>query len=161
MYNNSFYNPSFNLERLNKMKDDIERQIQSCQSNQQQPINNYINTNQPQSNMYELKKLNEGDEVENIFVNNDAIFIGTNRMQIKKIDGTIEKYNIEKYYPIYEKDEQIKELNKKVEELERKLNNEHSNTNTTTREFNKSNGDANGNVEPKSKTTSKSVSKQI
>ena len=52
MYNNSFYNPSFNLERLNKMKDDIERQIQSCQNNQQQPINNYINTNQPQSNMY-------------------------------------------------------------------------------------------------------------
>lgn len=161
MYNNPFYNQSFNLDRLNRMKEDIEKQIQSCQNHQQQPINNFINTNQPQSNMYELKKLNDGDEVENIFTNNDAIFIGTNRMQIKKLDGTIEKYNIEKYYPIDEKDEQIKQLNKKVEELERKLNNEHTKSNDTIREFDKSNGDANGNVEPKSKTSSKSVSKQI
>ena len=66
MYNNPFYNQSFNLDRLNRMKEDIEKQIQSCQNHQQQPINNFINTNQPQSNMYELKKLNDGDEVENM-----------------------------------------------------------------------------------------------
>ena len=158
MYNNPFYSQSFNLDRLNRMKDDIEKQIQTCQSHQQ-PINNFINTNQPQNNLFELKKLNEGDEVENIFTNNDAIFIGNNRMQIKKLDGTIEKYNIEKYYPIDEKDEQIKLLNKKVEELERKLNNEHTKSNEPIRELDKSNDNVNGNVEPKSKTTGKSISK--
>ena len=160
MYNNPFYSQSFNLDRLNRMKDDIEKQIQNCQSHQQ-PINNFINTNQPQSNLFELKKLNEGDEVENIFTNNDAIFIGNNRMQIKKLDGTIEKYNIEKYYPIDEKDEQIKLLNKKVEELERKLNDEHTKSNEPIRELDKSNGNVIGNVEPKSKTNGKSISKQI
>ena len=158
MYNNPFYSQSFNLDRLNRMKDDIEKQIQTCQSHQQ-PINNFINTNQPQNNLFELKKLNDGDEVENIFTNNDAIFIGNNRMQIKKLDGTIEKYNIEKYYPIDEKDEQIKLLNKKVEELERKLNNEHTKSNEPIRELDKSNDNVNGNVEPKSKTTGKSISK--
>ena len=81
-------------------------------------------------------------------------------MQIKKIDGTIEKYNIEKYYPVDERDEKIKELNKKVEELERKLNNEHSKSNNTVREFNKSNANDDEYVEPKSKTSSKSISKQ-
>ena len=158
MYNNPFYSQSFNLDRLNRMKDDIEKQIQTCQSHQQ-PINNFINTNQPQNNLFELKKLNDGDEVENIFTNNDAIFIGNNRMQIKKLDGTIEKYNIEKYYPIDEKDEQIKLLNKKVEELERKLNNEHTKSNEPIRELDKSNDNANGNVELKSKTNGKSISK--
>lgn len=161
MYNNSFYNPSFNIERLNRMKDDIEKQIQSFQNQSQQPINNFINTNQPQSNLYELKKLNEGDEVENIFVNNDAIFIGNNRMQIKKIDGTIEKYTIEKYYPVDEKDEQIKELHKKVEELERKLSYEPTKSINTIGEFDKSNGNDDVNVEHKPKTNGKSVSKQI
>ena len=105
------------------MKDDIERQIQNCQ-NTQQPINNIINTNQPMNDMFELKILNDSDEVENIFINNNTIFLGNNRMQVKKLDGTIEKYNIEKYYPVDEKDEMIKKLNLKVEELERRLNDE-------------------------------------
>lgn len=160
MYGNSYYNSSFNIDRLNRMKDDIERQIQNCQ-NTQQPINNIINTNQPMNDMFELKILNDSDEVENIFVSNNTIFLGNNRMQVKKLDGTIEKYNIEKYYPVDEKDEMIKKLNLKVEELERRLNDEHSKSNNTTREFNKSNANDDEYVESKSKTTSKSISKQV
>lgn len=160
MYGNSYYNSSFNIDRLNRMKDDIERQIQNCQ-NTQQPINNIINTNQPMNDMFELKILNDSDEVENIFINNNTIFLGNNRMQVKKLDGTIEKYNIEKYYPVDEKDEMIKKLNLKVEELERRLNDEHSKSNNTTRELNKSNANDDEYVESKSKTTSKSISKQV
>lgn len=160
MYNNSFYSSPLGLERLNRQKEEIENMIKTYQSQSQQPINNFINTNQTPTDVYELKKLNEGDEVENIFTNNNAIFIGNNRMQIKKLDGTIEKYNIDKYYPVDERDEKIKELNKKVEELERKLNNEPTKSNNTVREFNKSNANDDEYVEPKSKTNSKSVSKQ-
>lgn len=159
MYSNGYYNPSFNIERLNRMKDDIEKQLQSYQVQSQQPINNFINTNHPINDSYEFKILNDGDEAENIYVNSNTVFMGNDRMQIKKLDGTIEKYNVEKYYPVDEKDEKIKELNMKVEELERRLNNEHTKSNVTTREFNKSDVNDDGNVESKSKTNSKSISK--
>ena len=153
-----YYTPSINIERLNRQKDEIDNLIKSYQ-NTQQPINNIINTNPIQQDLYEVKKLNDGDEVENIFVNANTIFIGNNKMQIKKLDGTIEKYDIEKYYPVDEKDKMIKELNLKVEELERRLNNEHSKSNNTTREFNKSDVNDDVNVESKSKTNGKSISK--
>lgn len=156
MYNN--YGSSFNLDRLNRMKEDIEKQIQNCQ-NTQQPINNIITTQQISNDMYEFKKLNDNDEAENIFVSTNTIFIGNNRMQIKKLDGTIEKFNIEKYYPIDERDEKIKELNKKVEELERKLNNEHTKSNEPIERFDKSNVNDDEYVKSKSKDNGKSISK--
>ena len=143
------YNSTFNLERLTKTKEEIDNLIR----NYQLPISNQ------KEDMFILKKLNEQDEAENILINLDTIFIGNNRMQIKKLDGTIEKYNIEKYYPIDEKDVMIRELNKKVEELERKLNNESTKYINTDKQFNKSNANDDEFVEYKSKTTSKSVSK--
>ena len=143
------YNQTFNLDRLTKTKEEIDNLIRAYQL----PISNQ------KENVFILKKLNEQDEAENILVNTDTIFIGSNRMQIKKLDGTIEKYNIDKYYPIDEKDMMIKELNKKVEELERKLNDESGKHIDTTKNINKPNGDDDEYVKFKSKNTSKSVSK--
>lgn len=88
-------------------------------------------------NIYELKKYT--DEAENVFIMQNTIFLGTDKMQIKKLDGSVEKYNIEKYYPIDERDEKIKELNKKVEELERRLNNEPTKYNEPTTDGNEPN----------------------
>ena len=105
-----------------------------------------------------MKKFKDTEEAENIFIMQNTIFMGTNKMQIKKLDGTIEKYNIEKYYPVDEKDEMIKELNKKVEELERRLNNEPTNNNEPTTRSNESNANASGDVESESKTNGESVS---
>ena len=143
------YNSAFNLERLTKTKEDIDNLIR----NYQLPINTQ------KDDVFVFKKLNEQDEAENILINSDTIFIGSNRMQIKKLDGTIEKYNIEKYYPIDEKDVMIRELNKKVEELERKLNDESTKYAYTNKQVNKSITNDDGDVESKSKTTNKSVSK--
>lgn len=160
MYGNNFYNPSMNIERLNRQKDEIENLIKTYQNmnNQPQPINNFINTsNKDTSNSVVLNKLNDGDEVENIMVTQDTIFIGTNRMQIKKLDGTIEKYNIEKYYPIDERDKMIKELNDKVSELERKLNNEPTINDITTTKCDKSTNDVAKYVKSKSKTNSEPI----
>ena len=154
MYNNSYYNPSYNIDRLNRQKEEIDNLIRSYQT----PVNNFINTNLSNNdNLLEVKKLNDTDEAENILIATDTIFIGTNRMQIKKLDGTIEKYNIEKYYPVDEKDEKIKELNKKVEELERKLNNEHTKHNVSTKKCNKPNANDDEHIEPESKAISESV----
>lgn len=113
-------------------------------------IRNYQTTGR--EHIYELKKFKDTEEAENIFIMQNTIFMGTNKMQIKKLDGTIEKYNIEKYYPVDEKDEMIKELNKKVEELERRLNNEPANNNEPTTRSNESNANANRDVESESKT---------
>ena len=155
------YSNTFNIERLTRQKEEIDNLIKAYQANNQTPVNNFINTGLPNSSnsMFEFKKLNDTDEVENILVTNDTIFIGNNRMQIKKLDGTIEKYNIEKYYPVDERDEKIKELNKKVEELERKLNNEPTKSTITVEKFNKSNEYDDGDVKSNSKTSGKPISK--
>lgn len=152
MYNGNY----FNIERLNRMKEDIDSQIKAYQSINQAPINNYFSQT-PKDDTYLLKILNDNDEVENILINQDTIFIGNNRMQIKKLDGTIEKYKIDKYYPIDEKDEKIKELNKKVEDLERKLNNEHTKHNVSNKKCNKSDANDDECIESESTTIVESV----
>lgn len=100
---------------------------------QREELEKLIQNYQTKDNLYEVKKLNN-EEAENILITHDTIFLGTNKMQLKKLDGTIEKYNIERYYPIDEKDEMIKELKEKVEELERRLEDEPTkHTKSTTR----------------------------
>lgn len=125
-----------------KMKNDLQNQLQSYQYS---------------TEMYDFKKLNNEEEAENIFVMRNTIFLGNNRMQIKKLDGTIEKYKVEKYYPIDEKDQMIKELNKKVEDLERRLNDEHTKYNQSNSGINKPDGDDDEHVEPESKAIVESV----
>ena len=107
-------------DRLLRTKDELENLIHNYQAS---PINNFINTG-VQTDLWDMKKLNEGEEAENILISRDTVFLGTEKLQIKKIDGTIEKYDIQKYYPIDEKDEMIKNLERKVEELERRLEDE-------------------------------------
>lgn len=148
------YNNQYMIDNLNRQKDRIDEMIRGYQ--QPQPVNNFINTNQTlNDNLYELKVLNDGDEVENILVNNNTIFMGSNRLQIKKIDGTIEKYNIEKIFPIDVKDEKIKELNSKLEELERRLNNEYAEHTKSINKIDKSDANVNENSKSKPNTTSK------
>ena len=48
-------------------------------------------------------------------------------MQIKKMDGTIEKYNIVKYYPIDPKDQKINQLEEEIKKLKEMMSNEQYN----------------------------------
>lgn len=125
-----------------KIKNDIQNQLQM-----------YQNTN----DLFDLKKLNDGDEAENILVMRNTLFIGNNKMQIKKLDGTIEKYTIERYFPVDEKDEQIKELHKKIEELERRINDEPTKHPISDRERNEPNANDDEYVESESKAIVESV----
>ena len=124
-----------------KIKNDIQNQLQSYYSNE----------------LYDFKKLNEGDEAENILVMRNTVFLGNNKMQIKKLDGTIEKYTIERYFPVDEKDEQIKELHKKIEELERRINDKPTKHPISDRERNESNANDDEYVESESKAIVESV----
>lgn len=151
-------NNQFMLDNLNRQRERIDDMIKNYQSIPQTPINNFISTNsQTPTNMYELKKLNDGDEVENIAILNNSIFLGDDKMQIKKLDGTIEKYEIKKVYPRDKKDDKIDELNKKIKELEMKLD-EHRTDNEpseTIKSSTKQGQDDRLNAKSKSKTTGK------
>nr|DAH72023.1 MAG TPA: hypothetical protein [Caudoviricetes sp.] len=129
-YFNGMYNMQQpNIDRINRQIEDLQNLKNQMQNPPQIPVQNFINS-QPQNqlssnmNMYELKKLNDNDEVENIAVLSDTIFIGTSKMQIKKMDGTIEKYNIVKYYPVDPKDQKINQLEEEIKKLKEMMSNE-------------------------------------
>ena len=148
-------NNQFMIDNLSRQRERLDDMIKNYQAMPQAPINNIITNGQTQDNNYEMKKLNDNDEVENIAIFKDTIFIGEDRMQIKKVDGTIEKYEIKKVYPRDKKDDKIDELTKKIEELEMKLNGP-TKPIEPVEDVNKSNANVDGNVELKPKTTSKS-----
>lgn len=137
----AFYNGMYNMQqpnidRINRQIEDLQNLKNQMQNPPQIPVQNFINSqpqNQQNTNMYELKKLNDNDEVENIGILSDTIFIGTSKMQIKKMDGTIEKYNIVKYYPIDPKDQKINQLEEEIKKLKEMIGNESkSNESATT-----------------------------
>lgn len=147
-------NNQFMIDNLSRQREKLDDMIKNYQTMPQSPVNNFINTGQVQDNLYEMKKLNDNDEAENIAIFKDTIFVGEDRLQIKKLDGTIEKYEIKKVYPRDKKDDKIDELTKKIQELEMKLNGSTKSTKPI-EDVNKSDGNVNGDVESKSKTTSK------
>ena len=134
---NNFMNPynmnrRFNRDRLIRQRDEINYMLNDIdmgmnldqQQSQQPPVNNIINTQQiPQNNNtnYIMKVLNDNDEVENIFIDENTIFIGNDKMQIKKLDGTIEKYESKKYYPVDIKDKKIEELTNKLSDKDKQI----------------------------------------
>lgn len=127
-YYNGMYNMQQpNIDRINRQIEDLQNLKNQMQNPPQIPVQNFINS-QPQTqtnpNTYELKKLNDNDEVENIGILADTIFLGTSKMQIKKMDGTIEKYNITKYYPVDPKDQKINQLEEEIKKLREMISNE-------------------------------------
>ena len=146
------------IDNLKKQKDRIDELISAYQT-PQTPVNNFINTQIPNKDMIEWRILNENEEVDNLYVQNKTLFINDNLMVLKGVDGSLQKWKVTKIYPIDKKDEKINELTLKIEELERRLNNEYTKSNESTRECNKSNVNDDGNVEPKPKTNAKSISK--
>ena len=152
------YNNQYMLDNLNRQKDKIDEMIRSYQ--QPQPVNNFINTNQaPSKDLIEWRILNENEEVDNLYVSNKTLFINDNLMVLKGIDGSLEKWEVKKIYPIDKKDEKINALEDEIKKLKEVIN-EHTKSYEPIGERNKSNADVNGDVESKPKTTSKSISKQ-
>ena len=152
------YNNQYMIDNLNRQKDRIDEMIRNYQ--QPQPVNNFINTNQtPARDLIEWRVLNENEEVDNLYVQNNTLFISDNLMVKKSVDGTLEKWNIKKVYPIDKKDEKINALEEEIKKLKEVIN-EYPKSTKSIGECEQSNGNANGNVESKSKTNGKSVSKQ-
>lgn len=152
------YNYDNMLTTLNREKRRIEDMIQNYQ-NQPQPVNNFISTNQtPLKDLIEWRILNENEEVDNLYVGNKTLFINDNIMVLKGVDGSLEKWQVKKIYPIDKKDEKINALEEEIRKLKEVINNEYSKPNSTNDECIEPNDNVDRNVKPKSKTTSKSIS---
>lgn len=148
---------NFNLDRLNRQKEDIEELIKMYK-NTQQPINNFINTGETvNKELIEWRILNENEEVDNLYVKNKTLFISDNLMVLKGVDGKLEKWEIKKIYPIDKKDLKINELEEEIKKLKEMINNEHTKPVSTIRECDKSNANDDGDVIRKPKTTSKQL----
>lgn len=154
------YQNNFMIDRLAKQREEIDNLIRNYQ-NPQTPVNNFINTNQTQSKeLIEWRILGENEEVDNLYVSNKTLFMGENMAILKGVDGSLEKWEVKKIYPIDKKDEKINALEEEIKKLKEMMNNEHEQSNITTRSFKQSNANDDEYVESKPKTSSKSVSKQ-
>ena len=151
-------NNQYFIDNLNKQKDRIDEIIRSYQ--QPQPVNNFINTNQtPSKTLIEWRVLNENEEVDNLYVANKTLFINDSLMVLKGVDGSLEKWEVRKIYPIDKKDEKINQLEDELKSLKEVLN-EYTKSNGTTNDIKQSDGINDVNVKSNAKTTSKPISKQ-
>ena len=114
-------NNQYLIDNLNRQKDRIDEMIRNYQ--QPQPVNNFINTNQmPSRDLVEWRVLNENEEVDNLYVSNKTLFINDNLMVLKGVDGSLEKWEVKKIYPIDKKDEKINQLEEEIKKLKEALN---------------------------------------
>lgn len=141
MYNYNPYNSQFNqqynsyaqnnyLNELQQMREKIDKQIQQAQQPQQQP-QSVIPTSQPitqnfqlapqQNNNSELESryAENIDEVKNTFVMKTAIFVSKDfsTMYVKDVSGNIRTFKTEEVFEIDEKDIQIQNLQRELEEM--------------------------------------------
>ena len=138
---------NYMFDRLSQQKDEIENILKGYQ-----PM--------PSKDFIEWRILNENEEVDNLYVNNKTLFVGDSIMVLKGVDGSLQKWDIKKTYPIDKKDEKINSLEEEIRKLKEMINNEHSESTSSTSECIKSNANDDGNANRKSKTSSKSVSEQ-
>ena len=85
----------------------------------QQPIQNIINTQMPMNDMFMAQFVKENEQVENIFVNQKTAFIDlkNKQLKIKETNGNIMTYGL--IPPLDEKDIIISKLKEEIEELKR------------------------------------------
>lgn len=115
---------TYMLDSLNRQKDRIDEMIRTYQ--QPQPVNNFINTNQTSNeNLIEWRILNENEEVDNLYVANKTVFISDSLMVLKGVDGSLEKWEIKKIYPVDKKDEKINQLEEEIKKLKEMVDNGH------------------------------------
>ena len=138
-------NNQYMMDNLFRKKEQLEDIIRSYQ----QPII-------PSKDLIEMRILNENEEVDNLYVSNKTLFIGDKNMVIKGVDGSLEKWEIKKTYPVDLKDIKISELEEEIKKLKEVVN-EHTESTSTTKQFIKSNEFTDVDVESKPKTTSKSI----
>lgn len=122
------------IQDLQGMKDRIENQIRQYQQQQQQPqppiMQNFQITPQTNTSEIEGRYASNIDEVRNTFVIKTGLFIDRefNTLWIKDVSGRIRTFTLQEVVELDEKDKEILELKKQIEEMRGKMN-EYDDTN--------------------------------
>ena len=118
-------NSQFYMQNLQDMRDRIDSQIRNYQQNQtQQPITQPITQNfqlapNPTNNELEAKYVDNIEAVKNTFVIKTGIFLNKDfsTLWIKDVTGNIRTFKTEEVIELDDKDKQIIELKKQIEEM--------------------------------------------
>ena len=119
-YNNAFY-----MQDLQNMRDRIDRQMAQMQQNQQQPqvqqpiTQNFQLAPNPVNNDLEGKYADNIEQVKNTFVIKTGIFTTKDfkTIWIKDVTGNIRTFNTDEVIELDEKDKEIIELKKEIENM--------------------------------------------
>ena len=153
---NNFYNSNQQmLNQLMRQRDNVENLINQY-SQPQAPVQNIINTGGAE---FEARILKEDEDISNIFISKKTMFLDkkNKKISIKETDGTIsEEYDI--IIPLDEKDQKILELEKRLKEMEDKID-EYSESYRTNDAKQQSNANVDRNVKSTTKSDAKSVQK--
>ncbi len=99
------------------------KEFNPVQEKTTQPITNISR------NFVEIRVLNDNENVDTLYVQNKTLFINDKNMILKGIDGSLEKWEINKIYPVDPKDQKIRELEKQIKELKEMIKYEPSSNN--------------------------------
>lgn len=123
-YGNPYTSMNY-MQELQNMRDRIDNQMRQYQQNQiQQPIPQPITQNfqiapNPTNNELESKYATNIDEVKNTFVMKTGLFITRDfsTIWIKDVTGKIRTFSTDEIIEMDEKDKQIYELKKQIQEM--------------------------------------------
>ena len=125
------YNSTNYMQELQNMRDRIDNQMRQYQQNQvQQQIPQPITQNfqiapNPTNNELESKYATNIDEVKNTFVMKTGLFITRDfsTIWIKDVTGKIRTFSTDEIIEMDEKDKQIYELKKQIQEMKGMMSN--------------------------------------
>ena len=136
MYNN----PQFYMQNLQDMRDRIDNQIKNYQQTQmQQPMAQPTNLTQnfqlaPQTNNNELesKYVNNIDDVKNTFVIKTGLFVNKDfsTLWVKDVSGNVRIFRTEEIIEMDDKDKEIMELKRQINEMKGMIANANEPVNT-------------------------------
>ena len=133
--NYPIYSNQYQIQELQNMKERIDNQIRQIQQVQQpQPITqNFQLAPNPTNNELESKYANNIDEVRNTFVMKTGVFVNKDfsTMWVKNINGDVRTFNTVEVVEMDEKDKEIFNLKKQIEEMKGMIRYDSTNTNNT------------------------------
>lgn len=131
-------NSQFYMQNLQDMRDRIDSQIRNYQQSQtQQPVTQPITQNfqlapNPTNNELEAKYVDNIEAVKNTFVIKTGIFLNKDfsTLWIKDVTGKIRTFATEEIIEMDEKDKEIYQLRKQIEEMKGMIENDNKSDNT-------------------------------
>lgn len=131
-------NSQFYMQNLQDMRDRIDSQIRNYQQNQtQQPVTQPITQNfqlapNPTNNELEAKYVDNIEAVKNTFVIKTGIFLNKDfsTLWIKDVTGKIRTFATEEIIEMDEKDKEIYQLKKQIEEMKGMIENDNKSDNS-------------------------------